>query len=474
MINRVLIRVKVVQMLYSYLLTRSEFKIDEAPESASRDRRYAYSAYIDLLLLLLSLSGYPVKAGMKSTLQVVDPKLSGNKVAKALASNDAIRSAILRDNGYIGSMNYILPSIHEKIVKSSVFADYSKKGKNIELADDVSLWIAVFETIIARDPKVEDAMRSNPNFTIVGFQAAINAVCNTLRSYNDSRQLLLKAKNDLDTSLTQAYDLYVSLLNLIIELTDALAERQENAKNKYITTSDDLNPNTRLVDNALVAYLRNSEDFARHVKDVKMTLVSPTSNVLRTLLDNILASDIYDKYIKEEVTDFSRDVDFWRDVMRTIILPSDALAEEMEDRSVFWNDDINIMGTFVLKTLRKIGQSEGRQVDLLPKYKDNEDEVFGRDLFMAAVNNYEDYRKYIDMFVDSKHWDSDRIAYMDIVIIVTAITEIIKYPLIPLPVSINEYVELANNYSTDKSGSFVNGILFSVSNYLKEQGVISK
>lgn len=474
MINRVLIRVKVVQMLYSYLLTRNEFKIDEAPESASRDRRYAYSAYIDLLLLLLALSGYPVKAGMKSTLTAVDSRLAENKVAKALAANDAIRTAILRDNGYIGAFDKILLPIHDKIVNSSVFIDYTRKGRRTELSDDVILWITVIETIIARDPAVEEALRTNPNFTVVGFQAAIKAVCDTLRSYNDSHQLLLKAKADLDTSLTQAYDLYVSLLNLILELTDALEERQENAKSKYITTSDDLNPNTRLVDNALVGYLRSSEDFAAHVKDIKVDLISPTSNLLKTLLDSILASDIYDKYINADVYDFSSDVEFWREVMRTIILPSDALAEEMEDRSVFWNDDINIMGTFVLKTLRKIQQSEGKHVDLLPKYKDEEDEIFGRDLFMAAVRNYEDYRKYIDMFIDSKHWDPERIAYMDIVIMVTAIAEIIKYPAIPLAVSINEYVELANNYSTEKSGGFVNGILFSVSNYLKEQGIIHK
>lgn len=474
MINRVLIRVKVVQMLYAYLLTRNEFKIDEAPESASRDRRYAYSAYIDLLLLILALSGYSVKPGMKSHLKAVDPKLSANNVAKALANNDAIRTAILRDNGNIASLYNILPSLHNKIVNSSVFADYIKKGNRTELADDVILWVAVIETIIARDPAVEEAMRSNPNFTVVGFQSAIQAVCDTLRSYNDSHQLLLKAKADLDTSLTQAYDLYVSLLNLILELTDALKERQENAKNKYITTSDDLNPNTRLVDNALVAYLRSSEDFADHVKDIKVKLISPTSNLLKILLDKILASDIYDKYLKADVTDFASDVEFWREVMRTIILPSDALAEEMEDRSVFWNDDINIMGTFVIKTLRKIQQSEGKHIGLLPKYKDREDEIFGRDLFMAAVKNYENYRKYIDMFVNSKHWDPERIAFMDIVIMVTAIAEIIKYPAIPLPVSINEYVELANNYSTEKSGGFVNGILFSVSNYLKEQGIIHK
>lgn len=473
MVNRVLIRVKVVQMLYSYLLTRSDFKIDEAPESASRDKRYSYSAYIDFLLLLLSLSGYNVSNGKRNSSFVCDSRLSSNKVAKVLSTNDTIRSVILREANHADCFEGILGPLNHKIVQSSIFNDYVKKSQH-DISEDVTFWTTVFETIIARDKTVEDAFRNDSNFTLLGYQNAISSVCDTLKSYNDSRQLLYQAKNDLETSLTKAYELYLGLLKLIIEITDCLERRQDRAKNKYITTSDDLNPNTRLVDNALVVYLRNSPQFQALLKETKAELVSPVSNLDKELLDRILSSDIYQRYIEQPVVDFSSDVEFWREIMRTIILPSDSLTEELEDTCVFWNDDINVMGTFVLKTLRRIARSEGKFVDFLPKYKDKDDEKFGSDLFMFAVKGYDTYKKYIDMFVDNSHWDPERMAYMDVVIMVTAIAEIINYPAIPIPVSINEYVEIANNYSTEKSGAFINGILFSVVNYLREQNIIFK
>lgn len=474
MVNRVLIRVKVVQMLYSYLLTRSEFKLDEAPESASRDIRYKYSAYIDFLLLLLALSGYNVKNGADPR-QAFNPdaRLAANKVAKALSSNDTLRSVILRGAANTDAFKDVLEPLHRKILASAVFADYSKTSKH-EIEDDVLLWTTIFETIIARDAAVEAAMRTDPAFTQLGFENAITAVCSTLRSYNDSRLLLRQAKKDLETSLNKAYELYVGLLKLIIEITDALARRQDDAKNKFIVTSDDLNPNTRLVDNALVAFLRSSEEFSELLKDTKAEILVPNSNLPRVLLDKILQSDLYKKYIESPSTDFSADVLFWKDALTSIILPSDALAEELEDNSVFWNDDLYVMGTFVVKTLRLLARSESNKVNFLPKFKDAEDSKFGSQLFMYAVDNYDTYKKYIDMFVDNSHWDPERMAYMDVVVMIAAIAEIINYPSIPIPVSINEYVEIANNYSTEKSGAFINGILFSVVNYLREQNLIFK
>lgn len=474
MINRVLIRIKVVQMLYSYMLTRSEFKIDEAPDTVSRDRRYAYSAYITLLLLLLELSGYSVKNGERNVPFVVNKYLNGNNVAKALSTTDTLRSAILRGNNGIELLDPVLEDLMRKITQSEIYKSYSNTTKKKELSEDVTFWITVFETIIAKDRSVIEAMRNDPSFTNQGFQTAIINLCSTLRSYNDSRQLLSKAHRDLQQSLDKAYELYLGMLKLILDLTREMEIRQENAKNKYIVTSEDLNPNTRFVDNALAEYLRDSDEFNDLVKEYKVDIISSNSNFIKNLLDKIVASDIYKNYLEEPATDFVKDVDFWREVMKNIILPSDELAEELEDKSVYWNDDMQIMGTFVLKTIRQISAANGKKVSILPKYKDDEDRVFGEDLFRSAVDNAAKYREYIDRFIDNSHWDPDRMAFMDIIIMITAIAEIIKYPAIPIPVSINEYVEIANNYSTDRSGAFVNGILFSVTNYLKEQGIIFK
>lgn len=473
MINRVLIRTKVVQLLYSYLLTRSEFKINEAPVTASRDQKYAHSLYIDFLLLILELSGYSVKLGEKAPLSSADRKLQANKVAKALSENDEIRAIIAKNNNDIERFNVILPSLHEKIVSSAVFKDYAKR-KKITLADDVKLWTTIFETIIDRSHEITDLLRKNGDYSSQGFHWAVRDLCSTLRSYVDAREFYDKANKDLIFSLDKAYQLYLSIFRLIIDITQEYERRVETAKAKHLASSEDLNPNIKLLDNRLVMYLLNHEQLENLMDEYHVAPAEPTSAVVKGLLDSLLESEVYEKYVSNETTDFEQDVEFWRDALRSVILPSDLLMEDMEDQSVFWNDDLQIMGTFVLKTLRQIALSGGETIEILPKYKDLEDERFGPDLFRYVVQNQDEYRKYIDMFIKSSNWDTERLAFMDIVIMTTAIAEIIHFPSIPVPVSVNEYVEIANNYSTDKSGGFINGILYSVTQYLKENNIINK
>ena len=131
------------------------------------------------------------------------------------------------------------------------------------------------------------------------------------------------------------------------------------------------------------------------------------------------------------------------------------------------------MGTFVLKTIKQFANN-GEKTLLLPQYKDEEDKQFGDILFTNAIKDSDIYRQYIDKFVNGGQWDPERLAFMDIIIMTTAIAEMIKFPLIPIPVTLNEYIEIANNYSTAKSGQFINGILYSVINYLKEEGILNK
>ena len=174
-----------------------------------------------------------------------------------------------------------------------------------------------------------------------------------------------------------------------------------------------------------------------------------------------------------ESTDRAQDCEFWRKVMKSIILPSDSLIEILENGSIYWNDDLEIMGTFALKTIKQTASSEG-QLKLLPKFKDTEDANFGAKLFLDTIHNRESYRGYIDKFIDPKQWDSDRLAYMDIIIMMVAIAEIINFPAIPIPVTMNEYIEIANSYSTNRSGQFINGMLFSIVKYLRAEGIIIK
>lgn len=462
-------------MLYSYLLTRTDFKIQQAPESRAKDKRFAYSLYQDLLLLILEMSGYNVQGPDKTNPLVnvaKNSRLSANKLAKALANDSDIKELIAKGTSRIGNFDEVVVRLYPIVVASAAFRDYSKK-RNPEIKDDMEMWRAVINTVILREPLFEQAARLNPDFTVKGFEQAMQMLTETLSSYTDIRLSLDSAKKALVSSLDKAYELYHALLLLPVEITKFQAERLEEAKNKYLPTDDDLNPNTRFVDNKFVAYLENDEElsdyFAAHPFSWESDFV-----LIKALLDKILQSDIYAEYMAKAESSFSDDCEFWRDIFRKVIFPSDELLEVMESRSIYWNDDLNIMGTFVLKTVRAIASGEGTPVSLLPQYKDIEDEEYGPRLFMDTINGREEYQEMIFKCINSSHWDPERLAFMDIVILMTAIAELLNFPTIPTVVTINEYVEIANYYSTPKSGQFINGMLFTIINNLKSEGRLLK
>lgn len=493
MINRSLIRIKTIQILYSYLLTRSDFTLEAppAPGEGSRDRQFAYSVYLDLLILLLKLSGMPLGLGSGITPDP-DPAFRKNRVGKALRDDSAVMAVLGRNRERMSKFDSCLPEITAAIAASSVYADYKRKRK-LDMSDDVKFWSTVFATTIRKHKGVERVLRRDESFTHLGFDTGVKMFTDTLATFDDTRSAYRKARTDLDKSLSMAYSLYHALLWLPVRLTDLQARRLDTNKNKYVPTAEDLNPNLRFVDNLFVEALRNCTALTEYIDD--NAEADPASwrdsdLLLNSLLDKILATEAYTAYMESPAGDFVTDAAFWREMMRTVVIPSDELAEALETRSVYWNDDLAIMSTFVLKTIRRsyaAQPSEGEEPDSgdepkqvagtivpLPKFMNHDDEVFGMQLFEYVTENRETYRSYIDRFIDTKQWDTERLAFMDIVIMMTAIAELIHYPSIPVPVTLNEYIEIANDYSTPRSGQFINGILFSVIKMLNEEGIISK
>lgn len=493
MINRSLIRIKTVQILYSYLLTRTDFKLAPAPDAAesSRDNLFAYAVYQDLIALLLKLSGLSLGADSGSVF-AVEPAIKKNKVGMSLRQDPAVGAMLAKTRRSTAKFDSIIPDLLSEIYQSAIYTD-TKRRRKLDMADDVTFWKTVFETIIRRSKAVEREMRRNEAFTHVGFDRGIKMFIDTLSSFDDTRATYLKARADLDKSLSLAYSLYHSLLALPVVITAAQERRIENNKNKYIPTADDLNPNTRLVDNLLVAALRDNiqlQEYLDEHPEADPANWRDIDTLAGRLLDSILSSEQYREYIDKPAGDFATDADFWREMMRNIVIPSDELAEVLETQSVYWNDDMDIMSTFVLKTLRRsyaapVREGEDADTDrddtfdpgkitLLPKFMNKADENFGAELFEYVVKNRQTYREYIDAFIDTKQWDTERLAFMHIVILMTAIAEIINYPSIPVPVTLNEYIEIANDYSTARSGQFINGILYSIINKLNADGIINK
>ena len=278
-------------------------------------------------------------------------------------------------------------------------------------------------------------------------------------------------KARLKDSLDKAYELYYYLLTLPIELTKLQECRIEAAKGKYMPSEEEMNPNMRFVDNSFVNSLMLSQPLQEMVKAFSLTW-NEDEVYLRLILDKILKSDIYEEYMTKESVSDNDDIEFWRQVMKKVVLPDEDLAELLESKSVYWNDDIDIVGTFVVKTIKRFASDH--EMPFLPQFKDEEDAQFAELLFVNAVKNKERYMELIDKFVKKSSWDTERLAFMDVVILYVALAELEKVPSVPAVVTINEFVEMAKCYSTPNSGQFINGILYSIIKHLKNEGLLNK
>ena len=257
------------------------------------------------------------------------------------------------------------------------------------------------------------------------------------------------SEKELFFSLEKAYELYHRLLLLMIELTDAQNKRIENARFKYTATAADKNPDTRLINNRFIAQLRENKMLKEYVDRQSVSWVNEP-DFIRILLDRLLASDLYKTYLTSEEDSYAVDQDFWKKAFKHIIVENEDLSEILEAQSLYWNDDLETISTFVLKTIKRFDQSKGAEQELLPMFKDDEDAEFAKMLFRKTLMNVDVNKALIDQH--TKNWEIDRVAFMDIVIMLVAIAEIKSFPTIPVKVTLNEYIEIAKAYSTIKSG----------------------
>lgn len=482
MINRILIRMKVVQILYSYLLTRSRFDIIGLPDAPSRDKRFAHSLYNELLLLLLDNSGYRV-AFTDDNMRVTAPErqTTGQKytrIAAALAANDELRTIATAHRSWIEALGPLRGTVGAALRESAIFKEYMRKRTPMEIDDEARLWKNLMRTVILRDKGVDTLIHSDPEFTLNGYNEALSLFDATLNDFADVRSSLVEARKALGASLDKAYELYHALLQLMIDLTRTRELQLDEARHKYLPTHDDLNPNMKFVENAFIHALEENADMKAYLAETPISW-NDDPVTLRRLLDKIMSSDIYKEYMADPVSDLAKDCEVWYALFKNVIADSDELAEAMETQSVYWNDDLAIMGSFVLKTIRRFahcGESGENleELKLSPKYKDLEDERFGPKLFDTTVAHQEEYRALIDSRLEGSNWDPERLAFMDIVILETAIAELLNFPSVPTVVTVNEFTEIANYYSTPKSGQFVTGMLYGIINQLKSEGTLIK
>ncbi len=466
MINRVLIRIKVIQLLYSYLLIENHFMLESQPSAPTKEKRFAYSLYLDLLMLMVRLADNNEKRGGYKP-------LADTRFIKKILADDKIKSLEMKYRHDLFPFNSLISQLADEIRESALYKNYVKSG-NTENGEDDQIWEKIMNIIILPNPALNRVISTRENYTIRGVERMKGMFEETFKNFYASRDNIDDALRTLAMSMEKARELYFRLLTLPVEIVKLRNEQLEENRHKYVPTDEDLNPNLRFVENGLVAAIASNEDVVEYVETKKLSWLTEDRQMVEALLKAIMESDLYADYMDFPATDFQADAEFWRLVFKQIIFHNEEFLETLENQSVFWNDDLEIIGTFVLKTFKRFEEVGENENPVLPMYKDNEDASFGRILFGDVVRNKDVYRRYIDSFVDSKEWDTDRLAFMDVVITMTAISEILNFPKIPLLVSINEYIELAKSYSTSKSGAFVNGLLSSIINKLREEGKLNK
>jgi N utilization substance protein B len=273
---------------------------------------------------------------------------------------------------------------------------------------------------------------------------------------NDSDNLE-KEEKFLFHSIENIRDLYLIMVSALVELRNSEISFIEKSQKKHLATAAERNPNNKFINNQVLILLEESNPLSIAMEDRKIDNWKRNDDYILILLEAVKSSEIYDKYMETRTNTWEEDRQFVADIFVEVIAPNEKLYEYLEDNKLTWVDDIPVVNTLISKQLRQI-MPEGRDAFFVPRlYKDSDDKDFVRDLFRKTIlNNQELAKEFIDK---TPNWDTERIAEIDTIILKMAICEFLKFPSIPVKVTINEYLEIAKEYSTPKSSIFINGIL---------------
>ena len=270
-------------------------------------------------------------------------------------------------------------------------------------------------------------------------------------------------------SIDNILDLYLTMLSSLIEIGKKEAIFIEKSSQKHITTSQERNPNKKFINNTILQILSENNSLSIALENRKINHWELNEDYIQILLDSIKNSNFYAKYMANTVNNFEEDKQFILDIFTELIVPNEKLYEFLEDNKLTWIDDIPVVNTQIIKQLKLIKSAKDEAFKVPKLFKDQEDQEFVTNLFRKTVLNERELAKeYVDK---TPNWDSERIAEIDTIVLKMAICEFVKFPSIPVKVTINEYLEIAKEYSTPKSSIFINGIL---DNLVKEFEIANK
>ena len=258
-------------------------------------------------------------------------------------------------------------------------------------------------------------------------------------------------------SIDSIQDLYLVMVSSLIELSKKEKVFLNLSSQKHLATPEERNPNNKFINNAIFQMLEENNSLSIALENRKINNWNIHDDYINLLLTALKESKLYDKYMSSKIKTFEEDKQFVVDLFSEIIVPNEKLYEYLEDDKLTWIDDIPVVNTQIVKQLKAIKSAEDEGFRMPKLFKDAEDKDFAKDLFRKTVLNEKELAKEFES--KTPNWDMDRIAEMDTIILKMAICELLKFPSIPVKVTLNEYLELAKEYSTPKSSIFINGIL---------------
>ena len=273
-------------------------------------------------------------------------------------------------------------------------------------------------------------------------------------------------------SIDNMYNLYLLIISLLIEVQKRAETNLQKKQEKHLATKDDKDPNKKFVNNQILKLLSDNVQIKNLLESHKINNWDLDNEYVDIIFKEIISSDLYQDYMLTRSSEFKEDKEFIVDVFKEIIAPNEKLYEYMEDKNLTWLDDLPTVNTTILKLLRKVKTSSAENHFTPKLYKDSEDKQFAIDLFTKTLLNKTAINEEIDL--KTQNWDSDRIANVDYVLLQMGICELKNFPSIPLKVTINEYLEIAKEYSTPKSSVFINGILDKLVKEYESEGKLNK
>ncbi|WP_238155781.1 transcription antitermination factor NusB [Meridianimaribacter sp. CL38] len=298
-------------------------------------------------------------------------------------------------------------------------------------------------------------------------------VMQTIYAFNGSENSdLKKDEKFLLQSLDSMYDLYLAILSLLIEVQKRAEDHLDKTQKKFLATHEEKNPNSKFVNNSILCALRDNETLKDELENRKLNYWYLDFEYIEIIFKAILESKIYKDYMATKTSSFNEDKAVIVDLFTEIIAPNEKLFDYFEDKKLTWVDDLPIVNTSILKLLKKCKPDAPEAFFTPSLYKDLDDKDFATELYKKTVLNTTVYNDEIAN--KTKNWDAERIASLDSVLLRMAICEFQKFPSIPVKVTINEYLEIAKEYSTPKSSIFINGVLDKIVKEYKTDGKLNK